>query len=165
MTEAELDVFLAKRHVARLGTCGADGYAYVTPVWYVWRNRRLLFVLGETRLHVRHLRRSPKASVCIDEDPRPRHGLGAGARGVVLLGPVTLSRPVHLAADERNVTPVFLEIARRYLGPPFGELDTQPEGIRAERRVLVTLTAERCRSWDFRKRRSRLARGDRGGRE
>jgi hypothetical protein len=134
VSRAAREQFLAGAHVARIATASASGLPYVTPVWYEWREGALRIVLARSRPHLANLRENPALAVCIDEDPRPREGLGARARGVTMIGRAQLSEPVALSDAEALVTPIFLRIAARYLGATFGLLESQPAEILAEPR-------------------------------
>lgn len=77
LTPAEVDAFLAQRQNARLATVCADGHVQLTPVWYWPDGGKVWFTLGEGRVHLRNLRRSPKATLLencdffeLDEDGR-----------------------------------------------------------------------------------------------
>src|SRR5579862_7780454 len=148
MSRDELDSFLAQPLIARLATVCADGFPHVSPMWPVWEDDTIVFALGEKRLHVRNLRRDPRATVIVDEDWRPRtKRYAAGAAAVVLSGPVTLleldeseqplNRLVSLHADK------FFDGAKD--DPEYWESES------SERYHMCYLRPVKVISWDFRK--------------
>lgn len=147
MTGAEIDAFLAEPRIGRLASLRDDGGIDVTPVWFDWdgQTRCVMFNLGERRRHVRNLLRNPNATICVDEDPRPRLGFEAGARGVVLRGHVELSD------DVSRVMEGLSRIGPKYLGAAALDPSTFPQEALLERRYYITLRAAHISSWDFAK--------------
>ena len=142
MTAEELDRFMGGRRVGRLGTVRRDGDAHVTPMWYLWEGGKVYIILGTTRLHTRNLERVPRATFCVDEDPRLERGYAAGAQGAVCRG------PVELTADPEVKRMVYEKIAKVY------GLADDPNYIAArdgEERVVAVLTPENWLTWDFTK--------------
>src|SRR5689334_10755281 len=91
MTAEEIGAFLAEPLIGRLATIRPDGYPHLTPVWPVWDGSLMSFALGENRIHIQNLRRTPKAAIIIDEDWRPRtKRYASGAAAVVMRGEVTI---------------------------------------------------------------------------
>lgn len=142
MTPEEIDEFLSGRHVARLATIGDDGAARVTPMWYLWRHHKVFLVMSTSRAQLANMRRDPRATICIDEDPRLSDGFSAGAQGVVIRGRTDVTSDPEI----RDV--VYREIAEVY------GVAQNPEYLAArdsEERVIVVITPEKLMSWDFRK--------------
>jgi hypothetical protein len=74
---------------------------------------------------------------------------GGRARGGTLGGTAEVTDAVELSEQEAVVTPVFLRVAARYLGPAYGSLVQQPAAIRADQHALVSLEPTRIVSWEF----------------
>ena len=142
MSPDELDRFLWGKNVACLGTVRADGSAHVTPMWYIWDEGKIKIILGTTRLHTKNIRRDPRATVCIDEDPRPRNAFALGAQGAVCRGRVELTQdPAVLQTNYRR-----FERSLEF------EHDADYHAAReSEERVLALITPEHWLSWDFTK--------------
>jgi len=140
MTDEELDAFLAQVQDARLGTVRADGSIHLTPVWYTWvpEERKAFICIAGTRLHIRNMRRTGRATVLVDQDARLAGDMSAGAQAVMLAG------TVEIVDDEETVEAHRRRMVERYLG-------RVPEGRPAERYHLVWLTPERVLAWDYSK--------------
>lgn len=144
LTPAEVDAFLAQRQNARLATVCADGHVQLTPVWYWPDGGKVWFTLGEGRVHLRNLRRSPKATLLMDEDLRLTDGWAAPARAVMLCGAVEIFDDAALAARYEGL------MAERYLGEGARDPDFVA-AVEAERRYALCLTPERALTWDYSK--------------
>jgi len=143
MTEEEIAAFLNERREARLATSRADGSIHLTPVWYVYEDRTIAFCLEQERLHLRNLRRDPRASMLIDDDQRPVvGGWSARARAVMFAGSVEI-------IDDPNATEVM---RRRMLARYVGD-DAAIRPAKGMRFFLIRLTPVRVLSWDFGKNR------------
>ena len=70
LTEEERNEYLHRKLVGRLATNRCDGWWHVTPIWYVWEDSRFYLSLGNTRRHLKNLRRDRHVTLCVDVDPR-----------------------------------------------------------------------------------------------
>src|SRR5215813_11591918 len=111
LTEAERDEFLRRKLVGRLGTNRGDGWWHVTPIWYLWEDGRFYHTLGNSRRHLKNIRRDPHATLCVDVDPRLAEGLQAGTRAVVCFG------LAKLVEDAKLIREITDRILRRYISP------------------------------------------------
>ncbi len=145
MDPLELRRFLDDRREARLGTVRTDGDVHLTPVWYVRDGDAIQFCLEERRVHLKNLRRRPRATLLIDEDERLTTGWQAAARAVMLSGPVTL------IAAQYEVEKVRQRLQERYYGNAIGAPAFIATRGPALTYVLGSLTAERVLSWDLSK--------------
>ena len=89
-----------------------DGWPFVTPMWYQWRDGSF-FVVGRKRSEwVQDLIRDPRCFVCIDEEETPPEGglrkVLARCKATVVEGPVV--------AEGSQWEPVAAEMACRYTG-------------------------------------------------
>jgi uncharacterized protein len=62
----EIDHILGTANIGRMGTIGADGYPYITPVNYVWHQGRIFFHCALAGEKLDNLTRDPK--VCFQVD-------------------------------------------------------------------------------------------------
>ena len=139
LTDAERDAFLARKLVCRFATLRGDGWSHVTPLWYVWEQGEFLLSLGDSRLHLKNIRRDDHVTLCIDVDPR----LDGAQEPVVSVVCFGLAR---LVQDERDVRRIDSAIKLRYLGrvsPAFEEVSW------AEDRTGVVVTPERWLDWQL----------------
>jgi PPOX class probable F420-dependent enzyme len=140
MSAGEVDAFLARALPARLATFRADGLIHLTPVWFTWERPSVYFVLGESRRHLKNLRRDPRATLLVDVDRRAE---GAGTVcGVMMAGTVTIS------SEPETVAHWSATIDRRYLGE---QVEDNDESNFPERYHLVTLVPKKSLTWDFEK--------------
>jgi PPOX class probable F420-dependent enzyme len=145
MSRAEIDDFLRSgRRNAILGTQRPDGHVQVTPVWYWWEDGLAHFELGEARQHLRNLRLVPRATLLVEEDLRLTRGWRAGAKGVMLAG------PVEITGDPELHGRVSAKMAEHYLGDDKDDPDFLAT-IGDETFYLVTIRPEKVVSWDYTK--------------
>jgi nitroimidazol reductase NimA-like FMN-containing flavoprotein (pyridoxamine 5'-phosphate oxidase superfamily) len=148
MTPEEVDAFLREPHIGRLATVREDGFPHLTPVWPMWDGKLLSFALGENRIHIRNLKRDPRATVLIDEDWRPREKVySAGAAAVGLRGGVTI---LSLEASEEPLEQMFIDHANKYLDGADGDSDYWNTES-GERYHVCYLEPSIIINWDFRK--------------
>ena len=135
MSAEEVEAFLGSPDSAwlcRLAVLKEDGWPFVTPMWYQWRDGAF-FVVGRKRSEwVQDLIRDPRCFVCIDEEETPPVGglrkVLARCRATVVEGPVV--------AEGSQWEPVAAEMALRYMG------ESGPEGLKLSygwERYLVRL--------------------------
>jgi nitroimidazol reductase NimA-like FMN-containing flavoprotein (pyridoxamine 5'-phosphate oxidase superfamily) len=138
LTEAEREEFLGRRLVGRLGTNRGDGWWHVTPIWYLWEEGRFYHTLGNSRGHLRNIRRDKHVTLCVDVDPRVDDPTQA-PRAVVCFG------HAELVEDESTVRAVTEKMEMRYLGGVPPEFD---EALWFEGRTVVATTPVRWLAWD-----------------
>jgi PPOX class probable F420-dependent enzyme len=143
LTKEEIDDRLAARALARLGTYRPDGMIHLTPIWFTWDGKRFRLTLGAGRVHLKNLRRDPRVSILIDEDPRVEQGLAAGAWAIMARGTAELSQDPDLIRE------VTLDVLSRALGPDDAQKYLEP--IMAEGRTIVTITPSGWLTWDYNK--------------
>jgi PPOX class probable F420-dependent enzyme len=140
LTTEERDEFLRDLRIGRLASNREDGWAHVTPIWYVWDGERFSLSLGKSRRHLRNIARDPHVTLCVDDDPRTTD-LTKSPRAVVCFG---LAELVH---EEGAVKDATTKMEERYLpadvrGPELDEL------LWFEGRVKVEITPDRWLAWD-----------------
>jgi len=140
LTPEELEAFLAEPWNARIATVTADGWPYVTPVWYEFEpaTRSFLVVGRERARWVGHIRANPRAAFHVADDIHAQHTrVLARVHAEIAEGPVAPS-----------ASPRLLELTRRlslrYLGP---NGPAYAERTLGRPRVLVRLTAVGLTTW------------------
>jgi PPOX class probable F420-dependent enzyme len=116
---------------AVLATYRKDGSAFVSPVWFRWREGRFEVVIAEGDVKLRHLAANPECILVVFETVPP-------FRGVEVRGTAELI--------ETDVTSARREIAGRYLGEEAGE---RYVAQRSKPGVLLRLEARAPRVWDL----------------
>ena len=143
LTKEEVDERLAGRALARLASYREDGMIHLTPIWFAWDGERFRLTLGADRVHLENLRRDPRVSILIDEDPRIEQGLAAGAWAIMARGTAELSQ------DSELIRAVTLDVLTRALGSEDAQRYIEP--IMAEGRTIVTITPSAWLTWDYNK--------------
>lgn len=142
LTDDEREEFLRLKQDCYLSTDRGDGWWHITPLWYLWENGRIHHTLGASRRHLKNLRRNPKATFCIDTDPRLTEGLAAGTKCVVAFGEAELT---FLEDDETFVHDITEKIMRRYIGDQWRDYY---DAIWSEPRTIAVVTPIRWLTWD-----------------
>ena len=62
----EINRILSSTNIGRLATSGADGYPYITPVNFIWREGKIYFHSATVGEKLDNLAREPK--VCFEVD-------------------------------------------------------------------------------------------------
>jgi nitroimidazol reductase NimA-like FMN-containing flavoprotein (pyridoxamine 5'-phosphate oxidase superfamily) len=106
LSEEELEEFLGSDVICRLGVLDDEGWPYVVPVWFQYKDGGFYIIPRERSVWAGYLERDPRVFLTIDEGGRQRKVLVKGKAELV-------ERP--------NVGGKWVEIARemsyRYLGP------------------------------------------------
>ncbi len=127
---------LALRLIATLATCSEDGALHAVPMWFRWDGTSVLIPTSGRTRKIRNLRRTPRATVMVDQCRG-----GMEIRGVMLVGTAEitegaearqLNRSIHL----RYVMAEGLDLpeVRRYL-------DTDD--------VTIRMRPDRVVTWDL----------------
>lgn len=138
--EADLVRFLAEPWNARIATVDADGWPYVTPVWYEFEAATRVFVVvgRERAAWVAHIAREPRVALHVADDGHAQH-----TRVVVQGMAEVVEGPVAPAASAR-LGALTERLSLRYLGPS----GPTYAGRTAQRpRVLIAIRPTRWRSW------------------
>jgi nitroimidazol reductase NimA-like FMN-containing flavoprotein (pyridoxamine 5'-phosphate oxidase superfamily) len=140
LTEDELLAFLAHPWNARIATVTAEGWPYVTPVWYEFDldARRFLVVGREHAVWVAHIRDNPHVAFHIADDEHAQHTrVLVQGTAEILEGPT----PPRQSARMLDLTHT---LSRRYLGP---DGPSYAEKTLDRPRVLVGITPVHWTSW------------------
>ena len=129
MSRAEAESFL--RSPVRpgiLATVRADGRSHAAPVWFdVDDDESIVFNTGEDTVKGRNLRRSGRASICVQDDQPP-------------FSFVTVEGPVTFVDDLDLVRSWAARIGGRYMGADRAEELGERNGVPGE--LLVRLAPE-----------------------
>lgn len=130
LSPSELDTFLSEPHIAVVATSGPKGKPHAMPVWYAWRDGKVLFHTGAESKKVRNLRANDRISVVVDTKDAPYKVAVIEGTAKLLPGDGALAR----------------DIAIHYLGEKAGaryaSQSTDPG-------ALVEVTPTRVISWDY----------------
>jgi len=135
-SKAQWARFLRGRRVAVLATIGADGEPVLTPIWYLYRDDKVLMRTGKDSAKAKNLRRDGRVTVCV-QDERPPYA------SITIYGHATV---------EAKQPGLGATIARRYLGAVAGAayMKTAAEVIERDGgEVTLVVTPERVVSQDF----------------
>lgn len=133
MSDSEWRRFvLAGTRTGKLAVTRADGSPHVTPVWFLLDGDDVVFQTGETSVKGRHLRRDPRAALCVD-DQSPPYSF------VLLEGTTTLSD------DLDDLRPWAPRIAARYMGRERAAEYGMRNAVPGE--LLVRLRVERVHAY------------------
>lgn len=106
LSVAERDEFLAERGIVmRIGVVRADGSPLVTPIWFLHEDGAIYFTPREKSEWFACLRRDPRVSLCIDEQPLPY-------RKVIVEGRAEL---LHDIGEDDVWRDLYRRIAKRYV--------------------------------------------------
>ena len=130
LTPDELDEFLSQPHIAIVATTSANGAPHAMPIWYLWRDGKVLFHTGETSKKMRNLKKNNRISVVVDTKVAPYK--------VAVIEGVAASTPGDSALAR--------ELAVHYLGEKQGE---RYASASTDPGTLVTVTPTRVISWDY----------------
>jgi PPOX class probable F420-dependent enzyme len=122
-------------HLARIATVDDDGMPRVVPLWFIVRERQLLFTPRQPAIIWRNLLRDPRVGISIDEEAHPW-------RKVTVQGTVEV---VHEPGADDVWRDLYRDIARRYV--PVGAADEYVDGTDDQPRALcaVDLDADTTR--------------------
>jgi len=138
LSDAERDEFLVTPGVLmRVSVVLADGSPWVTPIWFLYEQGALYFTPREKSLWFGCLRRDPRISLCIDEQPLPY-------RKVLVQGRAEL---VFDVGEDDQWRDMYHRIATRYVGDEGAQAYVrntidQPRGL-----YKVPLTGSRVTTW------------------
>ena len=132
LSPSELDAFLSEPHIAVVATSGPTGKPHAMPVWYLWRDGKVLFHTGADSKKMRNLRKNDRISVVVDSKTAPYKVAIIEGTARQLPGVKALGR----------------EIAIHYLGENMGAAyAARSEEVGA----LVEVTPTKVISWDYAK--------------
>ena len=132
LSQTELDDFLGEPHIAVVASSGPSGKPHAMPIWYAWRDGKVLFHTGADSKKMRNLRKNDRVSVVVDSKVAPYKVVVIEGTAKQLPGDKALGR----------------EVAIHYLGERAGEAYAARS---AEPGALVEVTPTKVISWDYAK--------------
>ena len=130
LSQSELDQFLSEPHIAIVATSGPSGKPHAMPIWYLWREGKVLFHTGPNSKKMRNIRKNDRVTVVVDTKVAPYKVAIVEGRAKEIPDDRALAR----------------EIAIHYLGETQGaryaERSTEPG-------CLVEVTPTKIISWDY----------------
>lgn len=138
LSDPERDVFLTEPGVLlHLATLAPDGRPEVAPIWFVFEEGAIWFTPRAKSAWLGHLRRDPRVSLAIDEQPLPY-------RKVLIDGRAEL---VHDLGADDLWRERYRRIARRYVPPEAAEQYVQDTIDQPRALWRVELAKARVRTW------------------
>jgi PPOX class probable F420-dependent enzyme len=130
LTQSELDTFLSQPHIAVVATASAAGKPHAMPIWYLWRDGKVLFQTGPDSKKMRNLRANHRITVVVDSKVAPYK--------VVVIEGTALERP----GDKVLARQTAIHYLGEKQGARYVERSTEPG-------TLVEVTPEKIISWDY----------------
>jgi len=91
MRENELEKFLKEgKRLMRLVTITGKNEPRINPVWYLYKNGKLLFITSEKSRKVRDIQGNNIVAFCIDQDPAPYRGVRGRGEAEIIFEPETV---------------------------------------------------------------------------
>lgn len=132
LTQSEIDTFLSEPNIAVVATAAPSGKPHAMPIWYLWRDGKVLFHTGGDSKKMRNLRANDRISIVVDTKVAPYKVVVIEGKAKELPGDKSLAR----------------EIAIHYLGEKQGERYASQS---TEPGTLVEVIPTRVISWDYAK--------------
>jgi len=135
LSKTEREAFLSGRHVCVLATIGPDGQPILTPIWYLYRNGRILMRTGAQAIKTLNVSRDPRVTVSV-QDERPPY------KSVTVYG---------TASIESQQPALGPKIARHYLGALGGAayMRVARDAIEDGEEITLVVTPEHFVTQDF----------------
>ena len=107
----------------------------LTPIWYLYRDGRILMRTGRASVKARNIQRDARVTVCVQDERPPYASITVHGRAVI----------------EPEREGLAAEIARRYLGRIAGAayLRVAAESVQQSEEVTLAVTPERVLTQDF----------------
>lgn len=136
LSDDEVRAWLAGPNIARLGTINDDGSPRVTALWYLAEvDGTIILNTYDDNVHVRNLRRDPRAALLIDSGDQPY-------RSVHFNGTAQVS-------DEAAHAEEIGRLYERYLAGADAATAYGRQLVAGGKRISIRFTPERRHSIDF----------------
>ena len=130
LTRSEIDSFISEPNIAVVSTTGPTGRPHAMPIWYLWRDGKVLFHTGPNSKKMRNLRKNNRISVVVDTKAAPYK--------VVVIEGTARELPEDRVLGR--------EMAIHYLGETMGARYADRP---SEPSTLVEVTPTKVISWDY----------------
>jgi PPOX class probable F420-dependent enzyme len=127
---------LGLRLIATLATIDADGTPHVVPMWFVHAEGSVLIPTSSRTKKVRNLRRTPRATLMVEQA-----GGGLDVRGAMLVGAVELVEGAEARRLNHSIHLKYVTAEGLALPEVRGYLDTDD--------VTIRLRPGRVTTWDL----------------
>jgi PPOX class probable F420-dependent enzyme len=127
---------LGARLIAALATIDADGAPHVVPMWFVRDGGHVLIPTSARTRKIRNLRRTPRATLMVEQ---ARGGLAV--RGAMVVGAVEIVEGEEARRLNRSIHLKYVTAEGLALPEVRGYLDTDD--------VTIRLRPERVTTWDL----------------
>ena len=139
----KLDSAVAKRLLnstipARLSFVGTSGHPNVVPIWFLWRDGKMVMCSNADAAKVKAIRAQPEIALTIDSETPPYESVRMRGRAEVQL--------------VEGVLPEYVECAHRYYGIETGDKWIAQVEPFMKRMARITLEPGWVEVWDFRER-------------
>ena len=105
MTDEEVDEFLKGPHLCRLACLDEEGWPYIVPLWYQYRDGGYYVIPRARSVWAKHIQRDPRINICVDIWPSMQKVMARG-KAEIVEEPNTGGKWVEIAT----------EMSLRYLG-------------------------------------------------
>jgi PPOX class probable F420-dependent enzyme len=130
LTSQEINEFLSEPHIAVVSTASPGGVPHAMPIWYAWKDGKVLFHTGPGSKKMRNLRANPRVSIVVDTKDAPY-------KVAVIEGTATE------LPEDRDLA---REIAIHYLGERMGARYAEQSTGGS---TLVVVEPTKIISWDY----------------
>ena len=134
-SKSERERFLDGRHVCILATIGPGGEPVLTPIWYLYRDGRILIRTGVQSIKALNVARDPRVTICVQDERPPYASITIHGRATIEKAPDGLGEV----------------ISRRYLGAVGGAayMRLAREAVEQSEEITLVVTPGRVLSQDF----------------
>ncbi len=130
LSQTELEAFLSEPNIAVVATSGPAGKPHAMPIWYLWRDGKVLFHTGPASKKMRNLRNNSRVSIVVDTKVAPY-------KVVVVEGTAR-----ELPGDKEMARAIAIHYLGQMQGERYASQSTEPG-------ALVEVTPTKVISWDY----------------
>lgn len=135
LTKEEVKVFIQKVRTARICTLNKDETIHAAPVWFRYKDGKIIIGTPEKSRKARNIKRSPKVTLLIDDEGPP-------TRGVIIYG--------HAELSSDNILETAVWLFEKYM--PLDKAKTTAEGLmKIATMIMITITPDEMASFDYSK--------------
>ncbi len=129
------EIFLKSQKILRLATIDKKGSPHLTPVWYLYSNKRFFIGTNLITIKARNLKKNNKVAFCVDEGIRAPNIYGVMGRG-----------KANLILEKTKVKRIAKKILRRY----FNSLENKSaKELLKETDCIIEIIPKQFTEWEF----------------